>query len=111
MITNARWLNNKIQYADMHEHKIRRAEITIETHSVTTIRSKVPSQTFYCEHCRESVTTFAPEQLAELLQLDLTEISRRIETHQIHLANDGRGAALICSNSLTYLEKERRIKC
>ncbi len=76
----------------------RTRQITIERHSVTLIRTNGANRSVYCEHCGEAAATFAPEQIAELLQLDLTEICRRVETKQIHLANSERGLALICGS-------------
>jgi hypothetical protein len=75
-------------------------QITIETHSITIIRTKGVQFSTYCEHCRETVSSFAPEQIAAVLQLDLTEICRRVEAKQIHLTNDGDSMAMICVNSL-----------
>ena len=84
----------------MTEVKVRRTEITIETHSVTIIRTKGKPFSAHCEHCRETVTAFAPEQIAAILQLNLAEVCRRIETHRIHLTNAGEGVAMVCGNSL-----------
>ncbi len=40
----------------MHEHTIRRAEITIETHSVTTISKRTQDrQKFYCSDCGKNI--------------------------------------------------------
>jgi hypothetical protein len=48
---------------DMHEHKIRRAEITIETLSVTTIKKRETAQhTASCSNCGHEITTFNSKQ-------------------------------------------------
>lgn len=78
----------------------RTRQITIETHSITIIRTKSRRLPAHCEHCRQTVTAFTPEQIAGFLQLDLTEVCRRIETQQIHLINNGDGVAMVCANSL-----------
>ena len=78
----------------------RRTEITIETRSITIIRTNGAHHSAHCQHCRQTVAAFAPEQIAEALQLDLTEICRRVAMKHIHLTNNGRGTALICGNSL-----------
>lgn len=63
------------------------------------IRTRGKQNSAHCERCRETVTAFAPEQIAKFLHLDLTEICRQIETKQIHLTNDGEGVAMVCGNS------------
>lgn len=78
----------------------RTRQITIETHSITIIRTSGKQHSAHCGSCGERVTAFAPEQIAAVLRLDLTEICRQIETKQIHLTNDGEGIAMVCGNSL-----------
>ena len=79
--------------------KIRRTEITIETHSITIIRTNAARNSVHCEQCCETVTAFAPEQVAAALRFDLAEVCRRVETKQLHLTNNKSGTALICGNS------------
>lgn len=79
---------------------MRRTEITIETRSLTIIRINGAHYSVHCQHCRQTVTAFAPEQIAKALQLELAEICRRVETKHIHLTDNGRGTALICGNSV-----------
>jgi len=51
----------------MDEPKRKRTEITIETISVTTIRSRRQSQTYYCETCGEVVVpTAASDQIIQI---------------------------------------------
>lgn len=75
-------------------------QITIETHSITIIRTSGKQNSAHCEHCLKTVAAFTPEQIAAFLQLDLTEIRRRAEVGEIHLTQNGRNAALICGASL-----------
>lgn len=74
-------------------------QITIETHSITIIRAGGKQHSAHCECCGKTVTAFAPEQIADVLRLNLTEICRQIETKQIHLTNSGEDVAMICGNS------------
>lgn len=77
----------------------RRTEITIETHSITIIRTKSKRFSARCERCGETVSAFAPEQFAAFLQLEIAEVCRRLETGELHLTETGRAVALICGNS------------
>lgn len=85
----------------------RRTEITIETHSVTIIRTKSKKFSTQCRRCGETVSAFSPEQFASFLQLEIAEICRRLETGELHLTETGRAVALICGNSE---KKEIQIK-
>lgn len=78
----------------------RTRQITIETHSITIIRTKSKSNSVHCDSCGKTVTAFAPKQIAAFLQIDVAEVCRRIETKNIHLINDGESAAMICGTSL-----------
>ena len=78
----------------------RKTEITIETHSITIIRTNDRRFSAYCERCGKTVSAFTPEQIANVLHVDLTEVCRRVEGKQIHLTRTERSAALICGNSL-----------
>lgn len=78
----------------------RKTEITIETHSITIIRTNDRRFSAHCEHCQKTVSAFTLEQTAVFLRLDLTEICRRIEAGELHLTETGRtAAALVCGNS------------
>lgn len=77
----------------------RKTEITIETHSITIIRTNARRFSANCERCGKTVSAFTPEQTAVFLRLDLTEICRRIETGELHLTETGRSVALVCGNS------------
>ena len=84
----------------MNETKTKRTEITIETHSITIIRTKGKTALAFCECCQTNVSVFAPEQIAAILRLPLAEVCRRVETNELHLIESRRGVALICGGSL-----------
>ncbi|MBX7172330.1 MAG: hypothetical protein K1X72_15295 [Pyrinomonadaceae bacterium] len=79
-------------------------QITIETHSITIIRTKGKSNTAFCEHCGKKVTAFPVEQIAEILQMDVCEVYRQIEVGEFHLIK-GEYAALVCGSSLNNEKK------
>lgn len=89
----------KFQIKKMTEPKKRRTEITIETHSITIIRTNDQRFSSFCERCDKTVSAFSPEQLAMFMRLDLNEICRRIESGELHLTETGRTVALVCGNS------------
>lgn len=60
-------------------------QITIETHSITIIRTSGGQLSAFCERCRETVPAFAPEQLAAVLQKTIAEILGLIENGELHL--------------------------
>lgn len=72
-------------------------EIKIETHEIKIIRSRAPSSA-YCERCKESVTTFTPEQIAAVFQMTLSEVCLCIQTDKFHLVETRRGIALVCGS-------------
>ncbi len=74
-------------------------QITIETHSVTIIRTNGKPLSAFCERCQTNVTTFAPEQIAAFLRLTEAEVFRRVETGELHLIEMRRGGALVCGGS------------
>ena len=77
----------------------RKTEITIETHSITIIRTNDRRFSAHCERCGETVSAFTPEQTAIFMRLDAAEIYRRIESNELHLIKNGRAIALVCGNS------------
>lgn len=80
--------------------RIRRTEITIETHNLTIIRTIGKPFAIFCDRCQKAVTAFTPEQIALSFRISLTEVCCRIEAEQIHLTSKKRGTALICGNWL-----------
>lgn len=76
-------------------------QITIETHSVTIIRTNGKPISAFCERCRTTVTTFAPEQIAAFFGMTPAEICRRVEADELHFIETRRGVALVCGGSLS----------
>ena len=76
----------------------RTRQITIETHSITIIRTNSVKHSTHCEHCQTTVSAFAPEKIAAFLRLDLAEVCRRIEAGELHLIETGRGVAFVCGD-------------
>ena len=74
-------------------------QITIETHSVTIIRTNDKSNSVFCEICQQIVTAFSIDQFASLFQMDLDEVCRQIESGKIHLTTS-EGNPPVCGNSL-----------
>lgn len=73
-------------------------QITIETHSITIIRTKGKSNFAFCDYCQKDVMAFSIEQTAEIWQMNLSEVCRQIESGMLHLVA-GEGIALVCSDS------------
>lgn len=92
-------LTTKFLINKMTKPTKRRTEITIETHSITIIRTSDQRFSAFCERCKKTVSAFTPEQLAVFMRLDLNEICRRIESGELHLTESGRTVALVCGNS------------
>ena len=76
----------------------RRTQITIETHSITIIRTNGRPLSAHCERCQKIVAVFAPEQIAAMLGLTVTEVCRRVESDELHLIEIGRGVAFVCGD-------------
>jgi len=76
----------------------RQTEITIETHSLTIIRTRGAAKAnfIYCRNCRMNVATFAQAQAVLIFRVAVPEIERLFQTNQIHLADN----AALCGNSL-----------
>lgn len=92
-------LTKQIRNVENPEPRIRRTEITIETHSITIIRTNDQRFSSFCECCDKTVSAFTPEQLATFMRLDLSEICSRIDSGELHLTEPGRAFALVCGNS------------
>ena len=74
-------------------------EITIETHSITIIRSKGRPLSDFCERCQTTVPVFVTAQVAEFFRLSFAEVCCRIETDDFHLIGNDRRIGIICGNS------------
>lgn len=73
--------------------KIRRTEIQIETHEVTTIRGLSGQNSKYCEHCKTSVIGLTLDQAAPQFY---SKIQASIARGDVHLVDE----SLVCSKSL-----------
>lgn len=85
-------------------------QITIETHSVTIVRTNGKPISAFCERCRTNVTVFAPEQIAAFFGMTLAEVCRRVEADELHLIETRRGVALVCGDSLNNAETKHNSK-
>ncbi len=86
------------------KNKTRRTEITIETHSLTIIRTRNAKADFvYCRNCQTKTATFAQTQAALIFRVEPREIEHLFQTNQIHSADD----SALCGNSLAeFFKKE-----
>ena len=76
----------------------KRTEITIETRSVTIIRSSnAPAPPVYCPHCQAQVAVFGAAQAAQILGAEASKIERLLQLGLIHRA----GELAFCGPSLT----------
>ncbi len=86
-------------------------EITMETHEITIIRfGQRPTTTIFCQACQAGVPHLSPAQASSVLSLSKAEISRLIESKQIHLTENAGGDEQLCGNSLSALTKEINTK-
>lgn len=76
----------------------RKTQITIETHSITIIRSTGATFNVHCETCQKSVSAFDAEQIAEALKLDQLQVEAFRLSGEIH--NTASDNLLLCGNSL-----------
>lgn len=74
-------------------------QITIERHSITTIRISGKSRFLFCQICQNQTLAFTSEQTANFLQIKVEEVLQQIESGAFHLI-DRTGVMLICGNSL-----------
>ncbi len=82
----------------MNQANKRRMEISIETHSLTLIRTQTgkPTNLTYCQHCDKQAAVFRPLHATLIFRVDLTELERLLQNKQIHFARNGN----LCGNSL-----------
>ena len=85
--------------------KTRRTEINIETHRRTTIRFVMRHVSVHCEFCREVANVFALDEVAEALDMTLTEVCRAIGTGEFHLVKTKRDLPLVCGKSFAGKKK------
>ncbi len=72
----------------------------IETHELRTVRIDQGSGQVYCSKCGERSVTVTPEQLASFLRVSLSEVCRRIDAAEIHLADGDNRFGRVCARSL-----------
>ena len=85
----------------------RRTEITIETHSLTIIRTRSNAQKQFviCRNCLTKTATFAAVHAALIFRVEPCELERLSQNNQIHFADD----SVLCGNSLAdFFKKEIR---
>jgi len=87
----------------------RHAEITIETHSLTIIRTRGGrADDIYCRRCNANVATFRHAHAALIFRVAAPELERLSQIDSIHTTDDGDSDAF-CGNSLTgFFNKEIR---
>jgi len=90
----------------MNEPKRRRTEITIETRSLTIIRTRNAKANFVdCRICRANVATFALSHAALIFRVESFEIERLLQINQIHFADN----SALCGNALAeFYQREIR---
>ena len=77
----------------------------METHEITIIRfGQRPTTAIFCEACQAVVPHLSVAQASSVLLLSKAEISRLVESKQIHLTENGNEQ--LCGNSLSALTKE-----
>jgi len=76
-------------------------EITIETHSLTIIRTRggAKASFVYCQNCHTKTATFALTHAALIFRVETQEIERLVQTNQIHFADD----SALCGNALAEI--------
>lgn len=81
----------------------RRTEITIETHSLTIIRTR-NANCVYCRNCQANVTTFRRAHAALIFRAAPAEIERLWQINSIHTTDEGDA---LCGNSLAGHFKQK----
>ena len=82
----------------------RRTEITIETHTVTIIRTRGKSLVF-CEICRAEAEIFSTPQIISVFRLEFAEIKKLFQNNRIHFVGS---TEMLCGNSLAgYFESNK----
>ena len=81
----------EVEQKQMSQQHTRKVEILIETHDMTTIRTRHRSSSAYCKQCDMHVATFTTAQMQSWLT--------SLENGDAHLIESGNGP-LVCANSL-----------
>ena len=100
----------KFSEIKMDESKKRRMEITIETHSITIIRTRSgkPTNSTYCPSCETNVASFRHAHAALIFHVAFAELERLSPSRQIHFAKTdelcGNSLAAFFSRDIRYIE-------
>lgn len=78
--------------------------MSIETHEFRIVRINDGSGQVHCSKCGERSVTLTPEQSASFLRVSLSEVCRRIDAAEIHLASGDNRFGLVCARSLESKE-------
>lgn len=101
--------NNKIiEGLRMEQTKTKRTEITIETHSLTIIRTRSGQEAnlVSCGNCGTNAASFRHAHAALIFHATAAELERLSRGKQIHYADN----AELCANSLAAFFN-REIRC
>jgi hypothetical protein len=85
----------------------RTRQITIETRSITIIRTRSgkPTNLVYCPNCETNTAVFPSAQAALIFRINSSELENLFQTNRIHFAENGD----LCGNSLAaFFDKEIR---
>ncbi len=80
--------------------------ITFETRQLTIVRKRTKAGSFWCERCSSETEALSPAEAAGRLGCGENEVSRMIETGELHFIEMPNSALLICGNSLAGLLRE-----
>jgi len=79
--------------------KIRRTEITVETHRILMVRAGLVAIEGWCPECGSQVRMLTAEEAARVGGVSARSIYRWLEAGKLHFTEAGSGV-LVCLNSL-----------
>jgi excisionase family DNA binding protein len=79
--------------------KIRRTEITVDTHRILTVRAGLVPIEGWCSDCGSQVRMLTAEEAAGVRGVSARSIYRWLESGKLHFTEAGSGV-LVCINSL-----------
>ncbi len=83
----------------------RKTVITVETHSLTIVRSSNGATRLRCAACEAETQMLSIEQAASLFSVTERAIFRLVESRRVHFHETPAGQLLICAESLRDLLK------
>jgi hypothetical protein len=86
--------------------KRKRTEVTIETDEIWIIRLPGSGLVAWCPACCQQATMITPDEAALLIELDVRDIYRHVETGLIHHSAMPGGFLLVCANSIMRLSTD-----